>query len=259
MDAIILAGGIPGQDDPLYLHAQGQPKALMDIAGMPMIQWVLNALNGASSIDHVLVVGLDEDYSLLCDKPTHRLPCQGDMLDNIKAGLRHNYDRNPTASHVLVASCDIPAITSEIVDWRVRDSLDYESDLDYVAVARETMESRFPGADRSYIKLKDYALCGGDLNIVRVAMLEKEYIWARLIETRKNVFKQVGLIGLDLLLLLLLGRITLKYAELRVSERIGIVGRVCLSPYAELAMDIDKPHQLEVMRQHLGNRSTPTP
>jgi hypothetical protein len=88
-------------------------------------------------------------------------------------------------------------------------------------------------------------------------MLEKEYIWARLIEARKNVFKQVGLIGLDLLLLLLLGRATLKYVECRVSERIGIVGRVCLSPYAELAMDIDKPHQLELMRQHLGNRRTP--
>jgi molybdopterin-guanine dinucleotide biosynthesis protein A len=254
MNAVILAGGIQGQKAPLYPYAPDQPKALVNIAGKPMIQWVLNALNGASSIDHVLVVGLDKDSGLFCDKPIYYIPDQGDMLDNIKAGLKHNYDRYATSSHVLVSSCDIPAITPEIVDWRVQDSCTYESDLDYAAVTRATMETLFPGANRSYIKLKDHEVCGGDLNIVRVSILEKEFIWTRLIEARKNIFKQASLVGLDLLFLLLLGRSTLKDAERRVSKRIGIMGRVCLSPYAELAMDVDKPHQLELLRQHLINK-----
>jgi molybdopterin-guanine dinucleotide biosynthesis protein A len=251
MNAIILAGGIPGQKDPLYLYTQGQPKALANIAGKPMIQWVLSALNRSSSIDHLLVVGLDKGSGLICNKPTYYIPDQGGMLDNIKVGLQHNYDTNPTSSHVLVSSCDIPAITPEIVDWRVQNSLNYEADLDYAAVTRKTMEAHFPGANRSYIKFKDYEVCGGDLNIVRVSILKKEYIWTRLIEARKNVFKQATMIGLDLLFLLLLGRSTLKEAESRVSKRIGIMGRVCLSPYAELAMDVDKPHQLELLHQHL--------
>ena len=257
MDAIVLAGGIPSPEDPLFHYTQDQPKALVAIAGEPMTQWVLNALGGATTIDHVLVVGLNQDCGLTCAKPLLFLSDQGHMLENIKAGLQHNNQRNPSASRVLVATCDIPAITPEIVDWRVHKSLEFESDIDYAVVDRESMETRFPGANRSYVKLKDCELCGGDLNVIRVALIEKEPLWARLIAARKNVIKQCAMLGIDLLLLLLLGRLSLKDAEHRVCKRIGVNGRACLSPYAEVAMDVDKPHQLELLRQDLTSRGTP--
>jgi len=257
MDAIVLAGGIPSPEDPLYNYTQCQSKALVDIAGMPMAQWVLDALGGATSIDHVLVVGLDQDCGLTCAKPLHFLSDQGHMLDNIKAGLRHNNQRNPSASRILLASSDIPTITPEIVDWRVHKSLEHETDIDFAVVDRKTMETRFPGANRSYVRLKDCELCGGDLNVIQVALIEKEQLWARLIAARKNILKQTALLGIDLLLLLLLGRLSLKDAEHRVSERIGVKCRACLSPYAEVAMDVDKPHQLELLRQDLTIRGTP--
>jgi len=256
MDVVVLAGGIPSPEDPLYNYTQGRSKALVDIAGAPMAQWVLNALGGAISIDHVLVVGQDQDCGLTCAKPLHFLSDQGHILDNIKAGLRHNNQRNPSASRVLVASCDIPTITPEIVDWRVHKSLEHESDIDYAVVDRKTMETRFPGANRSFVRLKDCELCGGDLNVIQVALIEKEQLWARLFAARKNALKQTALLGIDLLLLLLLGRLSLKDAEHRACERIGVKGRACLSPYAEVAMDVDKPHQLELLRQDLTNRGT---
>jgi nitrite reductase/ring-hydroxylating ferredoxin subunit len=37
MDAIVLAGGIPLPEDPLYPYTQGHSKALVDIAGKPMV------------------------------------------------------------------------------------------------------------------------------------------------------------------------------------------------------------------------------
>ena len=40
MDAIVTAGGIPMPGEPLYEYTNGSPKALLDIAGKPMIQWV---------------------------------------------------------------------------------------------------------------------------------------------------------------------------------------------------------------------------
>ena len=46
MDAIVTAGGIPKPGEPLYEYTQGIYKALLDIAGKPMIQWVLDALCG---------------------------------------------------------------------------------------------------------------------------------------------------------------------------------------------------------------------
>ena len=50
MDAIVIAGGVPKPEDPLYEYTQGQPKALLDIAGKSMVQWVLDALAEADSI-----------------------------------------------------------------------------------------------------------------------------------------------------------------------------------------------------------------
>ena len=58
MDAIVIAGGIPEPGDLLYEYTQGQPKSLLDICGKPMVQWVLDALNSAETVDQVVVIGL---------------------------------------------------------------------------------------------------------------------------------------------------------------------------------------------------------
>lgn len=258
MDAAILAGSVPSQEDPLYLYTQGQAKAMIEIAGKPMVQWVLNALGGAKGIDFVLVVGLNPDCGLTCIKPLQFIPDQGDLLHNAKAALQHARARNPDADHVLFTSSDIPTVTSEIIDWRIEQTQKLNQDIHFTVVERQTMEIRFPDANRSYVKLKDYELCAGDLHFARPALIEENEIWGRLIAARKNALKQAALLGFDLLLLLLLGRTTLKDAERRVSERLGVSGQVCISPYAEFAMDVDKPHQLEIVRQELSMKSIPT-
>jgi molybdopterin-guanine dinucleotide biosynthesis protein A len=258
MDAIILAGSVPSQEDPLYLYTQGQAKAMIEVAGKPMVQWILDALGGTAAIDHVFIIGLDQDCNLTCDKPLHFIPDQGDLLQNAKAGLQHTLARNPDANYALFSSSDIPTVTSEMIDWRVEQTQKHEQDISFTVVERRTMEARFPGSNRSYVKLKDYELCGGDLHFARPALIKEDEIWARLIAARKNALKQAALLGFDLLLLLLMGRMTLKDAERRVSKRLNVSGQACISPYAELAMDVDKPHQLEIVRQELSKKSIPT-
>jgi NDP-sugar pyrophosphorylase family protein len=39
MDAVVTAGGIPKPDELLYPYTLGKPKALLEIAGKPMVQW----------------------------------------------------------------------------------------------------------------------------------------------------------------------------------------------------------------------------
>jgi len=46
----------------------------------------------------------------------------------------------------------------------------------------------------------------------------------------------------------------LKLAERKVGERVGHQTEVVISTYAEIAMDIDKPHQLELLRSELEER-----
>jgi NDP-sugar pyrophosphorylase family protein len=66
MDAIVTAGGIPRPGDPLYEYSNGNSKALIDIAGKPMIQWILDALGDAKKVDNVIIIGLSPKSGLTC-------------------------------------------------------------------------------------------------------------------------------------------------------------------------------------------------
>ena len=74
----------------------------------------------------------------------------------------------------------------------------------------------------------------------------------QLIGNRKSPIKQAKIIGFGTLFALFTRRLTLDDAIKRVCERIGIQGRAIVWPYAEACMDVDKPHQLELMRDRPG-------
>jgi len=255
MDALVTAGGIPEEGEPLYEYTQGKPKALLEIAGKPMIQWVLDALSGSDRIDGIVVIGLDETDAVHCEKIAAYVPNQGGLLENARAGMIKVLELNPNAKQVVVASSDIPAITSEMVDWMVDNAKGSDLDLHYHVVTREVMEKRYPESNRSYIRLKDLEVCGGDMNVVRaMAVTANEERLERIIDSRKSVFKQAALIGYGTLLLLLLGRLDVNGAIERVTKRMEITGKLVLSPYAEIAMDADKPHQLEILRTDMAEK-----
>lgn len=258
MDAIVTAGGRPEAGDLLYPYTQGAPKALVDVAGKPMIQWVLDALCQAKLVDRVVVIGLSNESGLLCSKPVAYIPDQGDMLANIRAGARKVIEMNPQAEYVLVVSSDIPAVTSEAVDWVVDTTMETADDVYYNVITKQVMEARFPGSRRSYVKLKDAEFCGGDMNVVRCSLATaKGMLWEELIATRKNVLKQAALIGFDTLILLLLRAVDLQNAVQKVSRRLKMKGRAIVCPYAEVGMDVDKPNQLELLRADLSAHTAP--
>ena len=167
MDAVVIAGGTPQPGEYLYEETKGNPKAMLDIAGKPMIQWVLDALCGATTIDHVVVIGLPaECCDVRCSKPLSFIPNQADMIENIRAGAMKVLEINPQAHHFLIVSSDIPAITAEMVDWEVNTAMETDHDAYYNVITREVDGSAFPGSRRSYVHLKDMEVCGGDMNML---------------------------------------------------------------------------------------------
>lgn len=257
MYAIVTAGGIPAPGESLHEYTRGQPKALLDIAGKPMIQWVLDALSEASTVQGVLVMGLDADSGVTCKKPLYFAVNQGSMLENILGGVDRVLQIEPQAHHVVLVSSDIPAIRPEMIDWVVNTALETDHDVYYNVITRQAMETRFPNSNRTYTRLKDMELCGGDMNVVRTMSVKgKEDILQKIIASRKNPLKQAAMIGFDTLLLVLLRQIDLDEATSRVTRRLGFTGRAVVCPYAEVGMDVDKLHQLEIVRSDLAGRGT---
>jgi len=256
VDAVITAGGIPQPGEPLYEVTQGKSKALLDVAGKPMVQWVLDALCQSTVVERIAVVGLPPESNLQCSKLIDYLPNQNSMLENIRAGVNKIQEYNPDTQHVLLVSSDIPAITGEMVDWVARTALQTDDDVYYNVIRREVMEARFPNSRRSFTRLRGMEVCGGDLNLMHVRMLAgKNDVWEKIIASRKNVFKQAALIGYDTLVLLMLRLIDVDQAVKMVSKRLKIKGRGLVCPYAEIGMDVDKPFQLEMVRADLSRKA----
>jgi GTP:adenosylcobinamide-phosphate guanylyltransferase len=256
MDAVVIAGGRPQPGEPLYPYTQGNAKALLDVCGKPMIQWVLDALCAAETIEHVLIIGLPSDVELSCSKAVAFMPDQGGLLQNLRAGMKRVREINPSSQYILSVSSDIPAITAAMVDWVVKTALETKDEVYYNVIKRAVMEQRYPNSRRSYTRLKGLEVCGGDMNVISAVIgTEREALWERIIAARKNVFKQAALIGYDTLILLLLRLINLDQAVRLVTKRLGLKGRAVVCPYAEVGMDVDKPFQLEIIRSDLASKA----
>ena len=252
MDAVVIAAGTPKPEEALYSYTQGKPKALLDLCGKSMIQWVLDALEGAETVDQVVIVGLPADCGATSSKVTAFVKDHGSMLENVRAGVRKVLELAPQARQILLVSSDIPTIKSEMVNWVVNTCQQTDLDLYYHLVTRQVMEARFPGSMRSYTRLKDVEVCGGDLNVIRaMTVTSNEALWEKIIASRKNALKQAALLGFDTFLLLLLRQITVERAVKKVTKRMQITGRPLFCPYAEVGMDVDKPHQLELVTADL--------
>ncbi len=257
MNAVVLAGGKMAEDDPLYPLGRDGSRSLIDLMGQPMVQWVIDALDESAAVSELYVMGMQPESGLHAgNKPIHFLPDQGSMFANVRSGVLQSAEDHPESTKVLIVSGDIPAIRPHMVDWLANQiSADIEQMLYYNVITQETMETRFPNAKRSYVRFKDVAVCGGDLNAIdsRVFTIERP-IWEQLTSARKQPLKQAGMIGFDTLLLVALRLVTLEKAVRKVCKRLSIQGKALLCPHAEMGMDADKPHQLAILRRDLERR-----
>jgi len=248
MYALISAGGIPKPGESLYKITKGVNKALINVCGKPMIQWVVDALSGSALIQHVVIVGLPSNSKLSCKHPLTLIKNQGDMIENIRAGTEEILKQDPSDQITLLLSSDIPAITTEMIDWMVRTVKNQSYDIFYSVVERKVMEKRYPESKRTYSQLKDIELCGGDVHALRPSIASHNNpLWERILAARKNPLKQAWLVGIDTLFYFLTRQMNLEKASIFLSNKLGIKGKAVVLPFAEMGMDVDKAFQYEIM------------
>jgi NDP-sugar pyrophosphorylase family protein len=254
MDCVVTAGGMPTEDDPMYAYTQGKPKALLQFGDRTMLERVIDALQDAKSIDNIVVVGLGSDMGMTFKRPVHHLPDQGSLVANTIAGIVWLREQNPDVGVVLASSSDIPLMTADLVDQLIELCQPLTDLVYYTYVTQETMEKRFPDSRRTYVKLKGVEIAGGDLGLLNASVIDSNReLFEALANARKHAWKIAKVVGLKMLIKFLFRR--LGPAELKVeAERIlGGPARLVEMPFAELAMDADKPEQVDMLRAELVN------
>lgn len=254
MDAIVLAGGRMAPGDPLYKRAEGGIKVMIEIAGKPMIQWVIDALNQSDHIEHIFISGLADNGQLVSVKKIIYFEGGKNLMDSILVGMYQLMEFNPKAENCLVVSGDIPVINGKIVDWVVNSANEPGVEIFYNVVPRSVMEKRFPGSKRSYVKLKDVTVCGGDMHVFNPqSTIRDGSKWRYIVESRKSLYKLMFLFGLEILFRAIFKMPTLEGIAELICNRLKMKGKAVLSPYAELGMDVDKPHQFQLVEKELKN------
>lgn len=252
LDTIVMAGGIPAADEPLYAYTQGKPKTLLPIAGKPMLQWVLDALTAAPHVGRIVIVGAMDEATYASPKIAAYVPDHGSLFKNGTAGLVKLRDLGAITPQVIMCSGDIPLITAEMVEWAIKQCTDTQVDLYHLDVPASVMEERFPGSRRTFIHFAKEDLAGGDLHIIAPDIVDRHAkLWDDLISNRKNALKQALRLGPMFFIKLALHRLRVEELERKAAHSLGINVRVVRSKYAELGMDVDKPVQYELCRQLL--------
>jgi CTP:molybdopterin cytidylyltransferase MocA len=260
-DAIVLAGYDPDRPHPLA-HDQGEPhKALIQVAGRPMIAYVIQALAQSARIERIVVVGLDahtglDELAQAADCDLHYLPNRSSLFANAVQGFQFLGRVQDPQRHVLLLSADVPLLTGGMVATFLHACRPYDHDAYWGIVERRVMEAAFPGSRRSYLRLVEGQFCNGELYLARIdAALRQQSALQELVELRKNIPRQVSKLGFGVLLRFLLRR--LRLADLLgVADRmLGISAVPVILPFAESGMDVDKPHQLDLVEAYLRRQA----
>lgn len=254
MNALILAGGVIKRNDPLWSECNGNPKSFIIINGKPMIQWIINALNGAELVESIHIIGIPESDKLLSEKKLFYYPEQGGILENLLFGAEMIMKNNSDSDYFLTVSADIPLINPEIVDIVIRNANLQDVDIFYNIVEKSNMLKTFPNVRRTYMRLNEGLFCGGDMHVVNARYLIGS-VANKFVMYRKNPLKLIFVVGLVPLLRMIIKPYSLIDAEKVIYKRTGIRSKPTICEYAEIGMDIDTPEQLAIARNYISKHN----
>jgi hypothetical protein len=151
---------------------------------------------------------------------------------------------------VLALTGDIPLITASMLDDFVAAVAQPYQMITYRFATRTTVETRFPDSQRTFTRLRDATVTQADVFILHTDVLTtNQALWEPLIEARKQPWRIARVVGVSTLLKLLFRRLTVAELQKTAARILGAPVSVGFTSHAELAMDVDKPHHVDVVRR----------
>lgn len=248
MNALILAGSRPGAADPVAAYAGVAHKALIELEGKTLLARVAAALRVADaariavSADHPAVLAEAARLELEVVAPA------AGPSGSVAAGLA------VLGAPLLVTTADHALLEAE---WVRRFVADVPADADVaVLLARsDVVEAAAPGTKRTYLRFADGAWSGCNLFLLRTARAGNAIgLWSQVEADRKRPWRIVRRLGPGLLLRYLLGRLSLAEAVAHLGARAGVNAAAVASPYGLAAVDVDKPGDLDLVREITSSR-----
>lgn len=241
--AIILAGQRPGPDA-LCEHAGVAYKADIPVGGVAMVERVANALRSAGLDEPFILSGYPEDRSGFTTVDGGRGPADSALMAA---------SDGPFPS--LLTTCDHALLTSEMVQSFIDLSVASEADFTVGLATESVIQAAYPATSRTYLRFADQAVSGCNLfYLANENALGAIEFWRTAQDFRKDPLKLARRVGLGLAMKYASGRLTLDGAFETVSNKLGLTAAPVLLPFAEAAIDVDKPSDLALVQSIISAR-----
>lgn len=246
--AIVLAGG---QKPGLTNDRIPVSEALIPIGNKYMVEYVVDALTKSRYIERIVIAGPVKELRLIFGEDKEYL-----LIESGDSPVSSFLNALKSISHyqgkILVATADVPLVTFRAVDDFIEACLQKEGNLFYPIVSKENNERKFPGVERTYVTLKEGVFTGGNLIFLESHIVEKCVTVAEdLVRLRKRPLMLASYIGWTILIRYIFGILSLKDAEEKVSEILGVKAIGIISSFPEIGIDVDKESDLILVKRTL--------
>ena len=250
--AIVLAGSRPGRD-PLADAFGTDLKALIPVAGTPMVRRPVEALLGSDWIGRVLVVAQQPDRIAEALPSDSRLSVSASG-ETIASTIQSVCSDRSLQWPVLITTADHALLDGKMIDEFCRRSS--RSDISIGLVERKRFRRRFPDNRRTWIKFRGGAYSGANLFQLRsTRSLAAIELWRSVEQDRKKGWRLLLALGPVVMLGAILRLLTLEAVMHRVSTRLGLAIRAVALRNPLAAVDVDKPSDHRLVETILQDAS----
>jgi CTP:molybdopterin cytidylyltransferase MocA len=256
-NVLVLAAG-RGPDDPMAKAYQVTHKCLVEIAGEPMLARVTRTLLSHPAVRSISVV---IETRTLLDQALGPLARQVEFLAPQESAARSALAAVTTTPQFpwLITTGDHPLLTKDMLQHFLAKAAASGADLSVGLATAETILARFPEAKRTFLTFGRDRVSGCNLfALTSERSLKALSFWHHLEGFRKRPWRLIGAFGPLALMRFATGMLTLDGAFAVASRRLDVTARPVLMPFAEAAVDVDKPEDKELAeRIFIERRSLP--
>ena len=241
--AIVLAGSRPGRD--AFAESFGTDlKALIPVAGEPMVRRPVRALLASQNVGKVLVLSQSPDRIASAVPADPRLECReskGTIAETILDILSDLGTRWP----VLVTTADHALLDTAAVDQFCA-AADC-TDIAIGVVERGNLLRRLPETQRTWLKFRSGAYTGANLFALKSPVVRPAIeLWRSVEQDRKKAWRILSLLGPAVLIAVALRLVSLDKVMARLSARLGLTVKAVQLSNPLAGVDVDKAEDHEL-------------
>lgn len=248
--ALILAAG-RGAEDPMAKAYGVANKCLIPVGGVPMVKRVWEAVTASGRISAIRI-SIEDAGLLPWDDLRDAAIRSGTSAPGSALAAIHS---GALSYPVLITTGDHALLTPDMVRHFCAAAETSGADVCAGLARAEVILAAYPQSVRTFFTLGPDRVSGCNLFAVTssrgLKLLER---WQYLEHVRKKPWRLVAAFGLGALVKFLLGQLTLDSAFAQISRRLGLVARPVLMPFAEAAIDVDKPADKDLAEAILALR-----